>query len=121
MEKDIILNDMIEKILLDDKSLKAMKEAIVKISTGLMTPRQFREIYIKKREKEFRQLCNLFPYYMKRMMNQQSIKDFTQSTSNPKLEKELLEKDQFLEQVGLRVRTLYEKLRNLQEANVISR
>jgi len=54
-----------------------MKEAIDKGSKGLMTPRQFREIYINKREEEFHQLCNLFPYYMKRVLNQQSIKDFT--------------------------------------------
>ncbi|TKJ23307.1 MAG: hypothetical protein CEE43_04010 [Promethearchaeota archaeon Loki_b32] len=77
MEKDIILNDMIEKILLDDKSLKAMKEAIDKVSKGIMTAKHFREKYIKKRENEFRQLCNLFPYYMKQVMNQQPIKDFT--------------------------------------------
>ena len=69
MEKDIILNDMIEKILLDDNSLKVIKEAIDKVSRGLMTPRQFREKFIKKREKELHQLCNLFPYYMKRAMN----------------------------------------------------
>ena len=111
MEKDIILNDMIEKILLDEESLKTVKEAIDEVSKGLMTSREFRKIFIKKREEELRQLSNLFPYYMKRAMNQQSIRDFTQNTNDSQLEKELHERNQFFEQVGLRVKTIYGKLK----------
>lgn len=121
MEKDIILNDMIEKILLDDNSLNVIKEAIDEVSKGIKTQREFREIFIKKREEELRQLCNLFPYYMKRAMNQQSIRDFAQNTNDSQLEKELQERNQFFEQFGLRIKTIYEKLKNLQEASVISR
>ena len=42
-------------------------------------------------------------------------------THDSQLEKELQERNQFLEQVGLRIKTLLGNIRNLQEANVISR
>jgi len=37
VEKETVLKEMIEKILLDGESLVAMKKAINKVSEGLMT------------------------------------------------------------------------------------
>ena len=121
MEKNTVLDDSIEKILLDPESLAAIKKAIDNVSKGLMTPREFRKMYFENRSIEIKKLNRLFQFYNKQSIKLQSIQGFTQSSSNPQLEKELQERNQFFEQVGLRVKTIYGKLRNLQEANVITR
>lgn len=117
MEKNTVLDDSIEKILLDEVILVAIKKTIDKVSKGLMTPREFRKMYVENRRIEIKKLNRLFQFYNKQSIKLQSIQDFTQNTNNPQLEKELQERNQLFEQVGLRIKTLYEKLRNLQETN----
>lgn len=117
MERNTVLDDSIEKILLDNETLAAIKKAIDDVSIGKMTLREFRKMYIENRRIEIKKLNRLFQFYNKQSIKLQSIQDFTQNTNNPQLEKELQERNQLFEQVGLRVKTLYEKLRNLQETN----
>ncbi len=112
MERNTVLDDSIEKILLDQKSLEGLKEDIYQVSEGLMTPREFRKMYFENRRIEIKKLNRLFQFYNKQSIKLQSIQDFTQNANNPQLEKELQERNQFFEQVGLRIKTLYEKLKN---------
>ena len=115
MEKNTVLDDSIEKILLDEVSLVAIKKTIDKVSKGLMTPREFRKMYIENRRIEIKKLNRLFQFYNKQTIKLQSIQDFTQKTNNPQLEKELQERNQLFEQVGIHVKTIYENLMNAQE------
>lgn len=115
MEKNTVLDDSIEKILLDDETLAAIKKAISNVNSGLMTPREFRKMYIENRRIEIKKLNRLFQFYNKQSIKLQSIQDFTQNTNNPQLEKELQERNQLFTQIGLRVKILYEKLMKAQE------
>jgi len=117
VERNTVLDDSIEKILLDPDSLETLKKAIDDVSIGKMIPREFRKMYFENRRIEIKKLNRLFQFYNKQSIKLQSIQDFTQNTNNPQLEKELQEKNLLFEQVGLRVKTLYEKLRNPQETN----
>ena len=109
-----MLDDSIEKILLDPDSLETLKKTIDDVIIGKMIPREFRKMYIENRRIEIKKLNRLFQFYNKQSIKLQSIQDFTQNTNNPQLEKELQGRNQFFEQVGLRVKTIYEKLRESQ-------
>jgi len=80
-----------------------------------MTPREFRKMYFENRRIEIKKLNRLFQFYNKQSIKLQSIQDFTQNTNNPQLEKELQERNQFFEQMRLRVRSIFENLKNAQE------
>ena len=115
MEKNTVLDDSIEKILLDPDSLETLKKTIDDVIIGKMIPREFRKMYIENRLIEKKKLNRLFQFYNKQSIKLQSIQDFTQNTNNPQLEKELQERNQLLTQIGLWVKILYEKLMKAQE------
>lgn len=114
--KDSNLYEMLEKILFNEEDLNKLKVAIENLSTGQISPKNFRTQLVENRVKILEKLLQFFPFYLKQESIDKSLKEFT-GTDDEKvqLSKELKERDDLLEEVGLRVNHIFEKLKEKQE------
>ena len=108
--KNKVLNDLLEKILFNEKDFKDFKSAILAISLGKNDSNLLKEIIISSRVRILEELKDLFPFYMNQINKKQSIKNFVETDQNPNVIKELREKNEFLTEIGSRLDIIYEKL-----------
>ena len=115
------LNEMLEKLIFDEGDLKRLKTSIDNVVIGQTTKKQLREQIIESRGKIVERLLEFIPFYIKQWSIGNSINEFTSSPSidsNLGLEEKLKEKDKFLEEVGIRINKIHEKL--MQKFGVVS-
>lgn len=108
------LNEMLEKLVFDEGNLKRLKFSIDHVVTGQITKKQLREQIIESRSKIIERLIEYIPFYIKQWAIGNSINEFTNNStidSNSELEEKLKEKDKFLEEVGIRINKIHEKLK----------
>ncbi len=108
------LNEMLEKLVFDKGDLKRLKTSIDHVVTGQVTTKQLREQIIESRSKIIERLIEYIPFYIKQWAIGNSINEFTNNPtidSNSELEEKLNEKDKFLEEIGLRIKKIHEKLK----------
>ena len=108
------LNEMLEKLIFDEGDLKRLKTSIDNVVIGQTTKKQLREQIIESRGKIVERLLEFIPFYIKQWSIGNSINEFTSSPSidsNLGLEEKLKEKDKFLEEVGIRINKIHEKLK----------
>lgn len=108
------LNEMLEKLVFDEGDLKRLKFSIEHLVTGQMTTKQLREQIIESRSKIIERLIEYIPFYIKQWAIGNSINEFTNNPtidSNSELEEKLKEKEKFLEEVGLRINKIHERLK----------
>ena len=99
-----LLLEMIEQILLNEKELESLKLLINDLSTGKIDSKQLKIAIIKSRANALKRIINIFPFFHKRITNQQEIDKFTVSNPiHPELIQELEEKNNFLEEIGARI------------------
>jgi len=109
-----LLLEMIEQILLNEKELESLKVLINDLSAGKIDSKQLKIAIIKSRASALKRIIDIFPFFHKRIVNQQEIDKFTLTTTamDPKLIQELKEKDTFLEEIGIRIQTIESNLRS---------
>ena len=108
------LNEMLEKLVFEEGDLKRLKVSIEHAVTGQITTKKLREQIIESRSNLIEQLLEFIPFYIKQWVIGHSIKEFTNSPvldSKSELEERLNEKNKFLEEVGIRINKIHEKLK----------
>ena len=90
-----------------------MKLLINDLSTDKIDSKQLKIAIIKSRVDALKRIINIFPFFHRRIINQQEIDKFTVNTSNsPEMIQELEEKDKFLEEIGVRINTILSNLKS---------
>ena len=108
-----LLLEMIEQILLNEKELESLKLLINDLSAGKIDSKQLKIAIIKSRSNALKRIINVFPFFHKRIINQQEIDKFTVNNSiHPELIQELEEKNNFLEEIGIRIDRIANTLKN---------
>lgn len=106
------LYDMLEKILFDENQLTKLKDGIEEVSTGRSSPKSLRKRIIELRVEIVEKLLELFPFYLKQITANHKINEVTEKKliSAPSSE-ELQEKNELLEQVAIKINSIYMKLK----------
>lgn len=103
---------MIEQILLNENELKSLKLLINDLTVGKIDSKQLKIAIIKSRATALKRIFDIFPFYHKRIVNQQEIDKFTGNNNiDPGIIQELKEKDRFLEEVGIRINKIVQTLK----------
>ncbi len=114
MEKIMTENDIlftgIEDILFDEEQLDHLKILIKKLYNNTVTPKEFKTFILKQKANSLKRIFGLFPYYIKQIKINDSLRQYTEGSLNSDSTNELQEKNKFLEQVGIRVNYLVNKL-----------
>lgn len=104
------LNDVLEKLLFDKSQLTILKNEIEKVVEGSLTPKKLRKQIIDFRIEIMERLLEYFPFYLKYTPKQNQINNFIKTSDD--LSEELKEKDKLLKEIGIRVKKIYENLKN---------
>ena len=108
-----LMIEMIEQVLLNEKDLESLKLLIKDLSVGRIDSKQLRIAIIKSRANALERIIEIFPFFHKRILNQQEIDKFTaDNNSHPELIQELKEKNNFLEEIGIRINKIVSNLKN---------
>ena len=105
-----LLLGMIEQILLNEDELGSLKLLINDLSAGKVNSKQLKIAIIKSRANALKRIIDIFPFFHKRIVNQQEIDKFTSEIS-PGLIQELTEKNSFLEEIGIRIDKIVHSLK----------
>ncbi|MFX0142417.1 MAG: hypothetical protein ACFFDN_52740 [Candidatus Hodarchaeota archaeon] len=110
--KDNNLYNILEKILFNEESLNKLKTAINDLSKGQMSSKKFRTQLIENRVKILEKLLEFLPFYLRQKTNVKSLDEFVGNDSEKnQLSKELQERNELLEEIGLRVNNIFDKLK----------
>jgi hypothetical protein len=113
MQKDIDLEEILEKIVFDKDNLNKLKEALQMTKSGDLSIIDLGKKILELRSLILKALVELIPFHLKLTNTNNSIEDFTGKRPNvPRLEQELEERNELLETIGSRINNIYEKLRN---------
>ncbi len=115
------INEMLEKLIFEEEDLKRLKFSIDQVVSGHLTSKQLREQIIESRGKIVERLLEYIPFYLEQWSIGNSINEFTNTSgidSHSELEEKLNEKNKFLEEVGIRLNRIHEKLRQKFGTNV---
>lgn len=104
-----LLIEMIEQILLNEKELEILKVLINDLGKGKIDSKQLKIAIIKSRAKALKRILDIFPFFHKRIVNQQEIDKFT-ANINPEITQELEEKNKFLEEIAIRINKIVSSL-----------
>lgn len=109
-----LLLEMIEQIILNENELESLKILINDLSAGKINSKQLKIAIIKSRATALKRIMDIFPFFHKRIVNQQEIDKFVLNTTaiDPKLIHELEEKDKFLEEIGIRINKIVSNLKS---------
>ena len=111
-QKKLIMQ-MIERILLNEEELTALKMLINDVSTGKIDSKQLKLVIIKSRVNALKKIIEIFPFFHKRINSQQEIDTFTTEGSNdPQLLQELEEKNTFLQEIGTKINNIVNQLKD---------
>jgi len=106
METDQLYG-LLEKIIFNETEFKILKESIVNLNSGKITPGELRKIILKNRIRILEDLVDFFPFYLNHFSNKNSVDD---SNENLKKNKELIEKiqerEELLEFVGKKIHNI---------------
>ncbi len=108
-ENDMLLIS-IEKILFEKDHLAKLKKLINQLYDNSLTPKELKAYILKQKAEDLRKIFELFPYFMKQVKINDSLRQYTGESLDSESRNELQEKDKFLEQVGIRVNYLVNKL-----------
>ncbi|MHA2390623.1 MAG: hypothetical protein ACXAEX_01535 [Promethearchaeota archaeon] len=108
-----LLSEMIEKILFDEKDLENLKELINNVSLGKIDPKSLKTMIINNRVKIMRRILNVFPFYRKRVENQQELDKFSRNENTSTLLKDLEERNNLLQLVGEKIHNIEMKLQKM--------
>ena len=72
LEKINNLNEILEKMLFNEKDLNSLKIAIKDMCMGKISPKDLRRYIIESRVKIIENLIKFFPFYLKQMTVEQS-------------------------------------------------
>lgn len=107
-----LMVEMVEEILLNKDELESLKILINDLSTGKIESKQLKIAIIKSRANALERILDIFPFFHKRIINQQEIDKFTDiNNSSPDLIQELEEKNKFLEELGIRINKIASNLK----------
>lgn len=103
---------MVEEILLNEGELESLKLLINDLKTGKIDSRQLKIAIIKSRANALKRIIDIFPFFHKRIVNQQEIDKFvTGNNIHPGVILELEEKNKFLEEIGARINKIASNLK----------
>lgn len=115
------LDEILEKLVFDDGDLTNLKVSIDKVVTGQISRRQFRETIIESRSRIFERITEFIPFYLRQKKKDEALNKFTEPDNHmisSELEEQLNEKNRFIEEVGIKISNIYEKLRYKFKMNV---
>jgi len=107
------LSNSLEKIIFDENDFNKLKQTINDLSLGLIEPKKLKEVIINSRFRLLEELLEFFPFYLKHDNIQHSVEEFTKESesSDPRLNEELKEKDELLQELGNRIDNIFNKLK----------
>ncbi|MFX1386599.1 MAG: hypothetical protein ACFE9M_05220 [Promethearchaeota archaeon] len=110
--KQDFLYNMLEKILFDENHLMKLKTGIDKVFNGQISSKELRKQIIELRVEIIEKLIEFFPFYLKQITTKNKLNEFIEKKLSPSpLSTELQEKNKLLEEVAIRINTIYEKMR----------
>jgi len=115
------LDEILEKLVFDDGDLTNLKVSIDKVMTGQISRRQFRETIIESRSRIFERITEFIPFYLRQKKKDDALNKFAEPDNHmihSELEEQLNEKNRFIEEVGIKISNIYEKLRHKFKMNV---
>jgi len=110
-QKKDFLYEMLEKIVFNEAQLIVLKKGIEKVASGYLTPKDLRKQIIELRVKLIEDLIEFFPFYLKQSNTENKLTSYTDSNDSSSLIEELDEKNNLIEEIGLKVNNIYRKLR----------
>lgn len=106
------LYDILEKILFDENQLTKLKDGIEEVSTGRLSPKLLRKRIIELRVEIVEKLLELFPFYLRQITaNQKLNENIEKKLISTSSSEELQEKNELLEQVAIKINSIYDKLK----------
>lgn len=106
-----LLYEMLEKIVFNEVQLMTLKKGIEKVANGYLNPKDLRKQIIELRVKLIEDLIEFFPFYLKQSLTENKLNNYTDSNESSSLSEKLQEKNNLLEEVGLRINSIYKKLK----------
>lgn len=106
------LREALEKIIFNEELLDTLKNAIDGASADKLSSKQLKLLIIQQRTKIFKDLLEFFPYQVENYLDLNSLEELTSNQGDPELNRELEIKNQFLEEVGMRISRIHEKLKD---------
>jgi hypothetical protein len=103
MKDTILLRELLEKILFNEKELIKLKESITQLVSGTLSSKEFKEKIIHLRTMLLEDLIKFYPYYLSQSSDKRD------QTENP-YQQQLSERNSLLDTIGSRLQKLYEKL-----------
>ena len=116
MTKGKILKDIIEEVLFNKSELDQLKQLINDLYDGRLTPKELRVYIFDQKNKNMDKLVELFPYLIKQLKMNDSKPQITDNSLDMEKQAELLEKNKFIEHIGTRVNTIFNKLKKRMKA-----
>ncbi|MFX1393975.1 MAG: hypothetical protein ACFFAH_10410 [Promethearchaeota archaeon] len=104
------LRDSLESIIFQEKNLKPVIKAITTLNPDKSDSEKVIELIIRSRFHMLEKLITFFSFHVEHEIKLWNIDNFSYESSNLKLEKELKEKNAFLEEIAQKVEDIYEKL-----------
>ena len=99
-----VVGDLLEKILFDSEHLEILKDTINKVSIGQLVPKELWKLIVEKRAQLMEEVIIFVKFQRKQTIDRIS------TTVPTDTEHKLKEKDEKLEEVGIRINRIYQKL-----------
>lgn len=109
-EHQKVLTEMVEKILFDEVELQRLKTLINEVSAGRTDPKQLKATILNSRANMLGRILNIFPFYIKRIESRREIEQFSGTGANVKFQRDLEDKNSFLQLIGEKLKELELKL-----------
>ncbi|MFX0004442.1 MAG: hypothetical protein ACFE9C_04730 [Candidatus Hodarchaeota archaeon] len=112
------LEEMLEKILFDKDNLGDLRKALTKTRKGELSFSDLGKCILELRSRIMDRLLEFIPFHLKQAYTNNTLTEFAGKNSDSfQLEHELEERNSFLEKIGLKINSLYEKLKSDLEAS----
>jgi len=109
----LVLEKKIEKVLFNEDELLKLKNLTDKVSIGTTPAKTLREFIVDFRgdviEKLLKKLLRIFKFYAHQVSTQDQLSGYT-SGNNSQITTDLQKKNEFLEEVAVKVNNIHKKL-----------
>ncbi len=111
MQEEPQLDDMLEKIVFEEKNLQKLRNAINRFQSGELSIKAFREQLLLLRVEILDALKLFVPFQINLVSVNKSVSEFAEEGSNSsQLQQDLKERNELLETIGSRLNKIFENL-----------
>ena len=105
-----LLNGLLERIIFNKPQSKELGALIKSLNLSEQKFLKLKDHIIESRAIMIEELVKVFPFYISQILEKRKLDGFINNDDVEKLKKEIVEKNKFLQKVGIRLNSLYVKM-----------